>query len=145
MTHTWTPSDFVMIITAIFGGIVSCIGAWNARQAKNVSTEVRDKQNIVAEKADVAARKAEETAKKADDNSKKLNEVHSLTDGNLTKTQAQLEQERRKNQFLEDLVIELTSKCGPDEIEVAKKRVNERQAKIGKRRKTDVIRQEDMR
>jgi len=141
-----------MIITAVFGGIVSCIGAWNARQARNASTEVRDNQNIVAkksdiaaEKADVAAKKAEETATRAEENSKKLNEVHTLTDGNLTRTQAQLEQERRKNQFLEDLVMELTSKCGPDEIEIARKRVAEKQAKIGKRRKTDVVRQEDVR
>lgn len=120
-----------MIITAIFGGIVSCIGAWNARQARNASTEVRDKQNIVAEKA-------EKVAEKAEDNSTKLDQIHSLTNGNLSRTQEELEQAIRRRDFLEKVLIELTSNCPPGTLETATKNVEIKQAQIGKRRKSDV-------
>ena len=114
--HSWSPSDVVMVLTAIFTGICSVIAAWKATKSE---------------------KKSEIIAAKADDNASKLNTIHSLTNGNLTRTQIELEAEKRRNSYLEKLVVELTDGSPPGTLEKAKKTVESKQAKIGKRRKTD--------
>jgi hypothetical protein len=136
--HSWGPADYVMVIGAVFTGLCSLVAAIRATKSDSKATTAAQKSEIAAHKADIVA-------EMASDNSDKLDSIHRLTDGNLTKTQDQLEQEKRKNSYLEDLVIELTTHCGPNEIERAKRRVLENQAKIGKRRKTDIVGQEGMR
>ena len=137
MMDNWSPSDVVMIITAVFGGLCSLVAAIKATSANNKAT-------VAAQKSDIAAIKAQETQNKANENSLKIDEVHTLTNGNLTKTQEELEVERRRSAFLDKLVTELTDNCPPGELEKAKKRVEEKQAKIGRRRKSDQKREEDV-
>lgn len=112
-----------MVISAIFGGLVSLINTYYTN--KNRSEIVKAKEVV-------------------QENSQKIEEVHSLTNGNLSKTQEELEQERRKTDYLEKLVTELTDNCPPGKLDEAKKNVEKKAAKIGKRRKTDLTRAEDV-
>ena len=134
--NTWTPSDYVLVIGAIFTGLCSLVAAIKATKADNKAT-------IAAQKSDIAAIEAKAVSEKANENSQKIDEVHHLTNGNLSRTQEELEIEKRKNEWLEKLITELTDNCPPGELDKAKKNLLAKQAKIGKRRKTDVTRAED--
>lgn len=131
MTHVWSPSDVVMILTAVFTGICSVIAAWKANQSNK-------KADLAAYKSDIAAHSAQVVSDKADDNGAKLDEIHTLTNGNLSRTQEELDQTIKMKNFLEKLVIELTTDCPPGTLEKARKNVESKEAQIGKRRKTDI-------
>lgn len=141
--YTWTPADWILIIGAIFAGITSTIGAWHARKANNKATVAAEKSDIAAGKADAAAERAINVENRATVNSNKLDEIHTLTNGNLSRTQEELEQVTRQRDYLDKLVIELTARCTPGTLEKAKKDLDQKQAQIGKRRKTDLERKED--
>lgn len=127
----WSPSDVVMILTAFFAGVGGLISAWKSTQTKNIATEVRAEQKFVAAKAEQVAAKAEE-------NNQKLDEVHSLTNGNLSRTQEELDAAIKRRDFLEKLVIEITAACPPGTLEKASKAIELKQAQIGKRRRSDL-------
>lgn len=114
--HNWTPADMVMVISAIFTGVCSIIAALKATKSEKISKVV---------------------SSKATDNSDKLDSIHSLTDGNLTRTQQELELEKIKNAHLQRIIIELSEECPKDKIAAVMKKVNEEEAKIGKRRRSD--------
>lgn len=136
MMDNWGPADYVMVISAIFTGIASTIAAIRATKADNKAT-------VAAEKSDLAAEKAELVSNTAQVNTEKLDEIHHLTNGNLSKTQDELELEKRKNAFLEKVIIEITAECPSGTLDKAKKNVEMKEAKIGKRRKNDLKRDGD--
>jgi hypothetical protein len=121
MPHNWNPSDYVMVITAastgLFTGICSIIAAWKATKSDN-------KSSIVVEKADI--------------NGQKLDDIHALTNGNLSKTQNELDYERKRRVFLDKVLMELADKCPAGLLDEAKKTVMEKEAAIGKRRRSDL-------
>ena len=73
--NAWSPSDVAMIITAVFAGIGSLITIWKTTQTKSLVKTATEQSKI---------------------NEQKIDEVHSLTDGNLSRTQAELGMEKRK-------------------------------------------------
>jgi hypothetical protein len=121
MPHNWSPGDYAMVITAIFTGlftgICSVIAAIKATRSDN-------KSSIVVQKADI--------------NGQKLDDIHVLTNGNLSRTQEELTLAKKRLSFLEKVLAEVADKCTPGVIDTAKRRVEERQAVIGKRRREDL-------
>lgn len=115
--HNWSPSDVVMILTALFGGLCSLVAAIKATKSEN-------KSSIVSEKADV--------------NGQKLDEIHTLTNGNLTKTQAELDLAKKRVEYQDKLLLELADCTPPGCVDEAKKRVETKLAEIGNRRKSDL-------
>lgn len=144
MTGEWGPQGWVLIIGAIFVGITNVISAYFANRAKIVATEVRDKQEIVRQKAEQVEKKADLVASKAEDNSRKIDRVHELTDGNLSRVQDELSLEKKKNSFLEKLIIEITAECPQGTLDKAKRNIEVKEAKIGKRRRSDLTRADDL-
>jgi hypothetical protein len=117
MPHTWSPADVVMVISSVFAGFTGLIAAWRAGRSENKSDLV---------------------VKKADQNSEKLDDIHTLTNGNLSRTQEDLDLARKRLSFLEKVLAEISDKCTPGVIDAAKKKVEEKQAAIGKRRRADL-------
>jgi|SRR6266850_3071796 len=123
IAHNWSPTDVVLIITSISGGICSIIAALRATKASEKADQVANNQIV---------------------NSQKLDEVHTLANGNLTKAQEELEMVKRQKEFLDKLVIELTSNSPVGLLEDARKRVETKLAEVGKRRRSDVSRSDDI-
>lgn len=117
MPHSWSPSDVVMILTALFGGLCSLVAAIKATKSDN-------KSSIVSEKADI--------------NGQKLDEIHTLTNGNLSKTQEELDLVKKRAEYQDKLILELADCTPPGCLDDAKKRVEAKLAEVGNRRKSDL-------
>jgi hypothetical protein len=122
--HEWSPSDWVLVLGAVFAGFVSLITAWKTSQTKKV---VEGGQMLI--KASVAQSKMNED---------KIDQVRVLTDGNLGRTQADLDVARKKVAFLERLITAIATDCRPGAIELARRKIELEEAAKGKRRKADL-------
>lgn len=125
MPHAWSPSDWVLVLGAVFAGLVSVITAWKTNQTKKVVEEVQPLIKAAVEQSRV--------------NEEKIDQVHDLTNGNLGRAQAELDVAKRRVAFLERLLATLADECRPGAIEQAKLRVEAEQATVGKRRKADLL------
>lgn len=125
---SWTPEQWVILLTCLFSGIGSIITVLKANQSKHAANEAKDeaiKTQLISQ----------DTADKAVDNQEKLVKIHKLTDGNLSKTQNELETTKKRANFLEKVLMELN--IDPIMLDSAKRNVETKEAIIGKRRKTD--------
>jgi len=122
--NDWGPADWVMVIGAVFAGIVSIVNSIKTNQTKKIVVESQAQIEHAVEQSKV--------------NEEKIDIVHSLTNGNLTRTQQDLDLARRRLSFLEKVLAEISDKCTPGTIDSAKRKVEEGQAKIGKRRISDM-------
>lgn len=105
-----TATEWVLIITTVTTGICSIIAAIKGTSASRVTNE----------------------------NKTTLDKVHQLTNGNLTKTKDELIEERRKREYLEDVILELLDTAPSGTLEHVKARVDAKKAAIGNRRKEDI-------
>lgn len=107
-----------MVIGAIFAGVVSIITTFRTNQTKKI---------------------VEEGVQQSKKNEQKIDEVHNLTNGNLSRANEEKDILQKRLSFLEKVLAEVTDKCTPGVIDAAKRKVEETQAAIGKRRKEDLI------
>lgn len=105
-----SATEWVLIITTISTGICSIIAAIKGNNASKVTTE----------------------------NKVTLEKVHQLTNGNLSKTQDELIEERRKREYLEDVILELLDAAPSGTLERVKSKVDAKKAAIGNRRREDI-------
>jgi hypothetical protein len=105
-----SATEWVLIITTISTGICSIIAAIKGTSASKVTNE----------------------------NKVTLDKVHQLTNGNLTKTKDELLEERKKREYLEDVILELLDKAPSGTLEQIKAKVDAKKAAIGNRRREDI-------
>lgn len=102
---TGTSSEYALLITAIFTGICSVIAAFKSNKGSNLAVG----------------------------NKEKLEEIHNLTNGNLSEVKEQRDLALTRNEYLQKLIFKLLDRLPPDTLLKVQSELKARRSDIQRR------------